>query len=415
MAALKEPCYLCVGGVEIANSARARAYVATVGGNSCGLGCGTQWPTHTCTPPGAVYTNPGDDDAAYGDVWWWDPSQPGYDQIIGVVGTELSVSHGLRTGVGVASWGGFAGPNRYGPITVQFSGVVHTRSKQGTAAAQAMLLPALMGGVCGSSCTPPDLRFYESCGCDGSDPELRTLKGAQLIAQDFEIDDEYPRDCGLKFTATFQTVSPYVWWPNVEWLVEQQTIRGHQCSFVCDNCPETSDTPCTCGCLASLPLPSRILNNVGCVTCDPFVINRTCVEIVPPSLWNTAAVIIEVYAGSNELSNLRIRGWQNPLHHPVPVGTANDFKCETPCIDLSIGCVPARGTLIVDGSMRDALIRCVDGTERGALQTLSSSGRGIRWPDVGGCSPIMFCVDADALRTADDAWVSIGVQQAALT
>ena len=84
MAALMEPCYVCLGGIEIVNSARAKAYVSAVGGNACGMACGAPWPRHLCSPPDITYTTPAIDDAVDGSVWWLDPDQPGSEDIIGV-------------------------------------------------------------------------------------------------------------------------------------------------------------------------------------------------------------------------------------------------------------------------------------------------------------------------------------------
>ena len=414
MAALMEPCYVCLGGIEIINSARAKAYVSAVGGNACGVNCGTAWPRHLCSPPDITYTTPSVDDAVDGSVWWLDPNQPGSEDIIGVTGKELSVTHGLKSGVGQASWGGFAGPLRYGTIKIQLSGTIHTRSRAGTAAARAMLIPALLGSLCGSSCEPPDLTFYEACSCDTGLSHLRTIKGVRFIPQDLEFDEEYPRDCGLRFTANFESISPYVWWPDVEWLIEDESIGGAVCAFTCDKCPETGDTPCQCGCLPALALPSRQLNTIGCA-CKPLISKRMCVTVDPPALWNGAAIVVKVSAGSKELKNLRIRAWPNPFGWPAPSSTHNRFACQTPCIDIEIGCIPKRGTLTVDGSTRDATLRCADGTDRAALSTLSSGGRGIRWPEIGGCTPLMFCVDSDGAATAADAKLSIGMQRAEIT
>jgi hypothetical protein len=115
MTALMEPCWVCYDGIDVVNSGRARAYWSAMGGNACGPGCGSRWASGLCGPDGETYTDPFTDDLT-GNVWWLDPSQPGYDDIIGITGTELSVSHGVRTGVGVTSWGGHAGPTRYGPM-----------------------------------------------------------------------------------------------------------------------------------------------------------------------------------------------------------------------------------------------------------------------------------------------------------
>ncbi len=413
MTALMEPCWVCYDGIDVVNSGRARAYWSAMGGNACGPGCGSRWSSGLCGPDGETYTDPFTDDLT-GNVWWLDPSQPGYDDIIGITGTELSVSHGVRTGVGVTSWGGHAGPTRYGPMEIQLSGVVHTRSKAGTAAARAMLLPALLGGACRTGCVPPDLKFFEACDCDGTGGLLRVVRGAQLMAQDFEWDSEYPRDCGAKFTATFKSTSPFLWWPDINWVIQNQLVSEGQCLAVCDVCPETSTGTCDCGCLSSLVLPPRITTKIGCA-CPPLAAKRVCVTVDPPSLWNTAAIVLDVYAGAKELRNLRIRGWANPLGYPPPTPANNPFRCDTPCFDVEIGCVPAFGTVRVDGGLRDATIRCVDGTRRPALSTLSSGGRGLKWPEITGCQPMIVCVDADGLNTAADATVSLGLQRAELT
>ena len=68
MAALMEPCYVCLGGIEIVNSARAKAYVSAVGGNACGMACGAPWPRHLCSPTDISYTTPAIDDAVDGSV-----------------------------------------------------------------------------------------------------------------------------------------------------------------------------------------------------------------------------------------------------------------------------------------------------------------------------------------------------------
>lgn len=410
MASLMEPCYVCLNGVDIVNSARAAAYAKSSGGSSCMGSCGGVWPTHLCNPDGVTYTSAqADDSSGFDSVWWLDPAQPGSEDIIGVTGIELSVTSGWSSGVGTSSWGGWAGSVRHGPLTVQLSGIIHTRSLRGHAAALAMLIPALSGSLCRARCVPPSLRFWRACSCNGGLTLERLIKGLVLIEPP-EIDNEFPRECGVKFVANFKSTVPYIYWPDVDWLVKDEGLFGANCSFYCDVCPEVSDEGCECGCDSTFSLPPRIPNRVGCL-CPPTVINRVCVEVPYPALWTDAALVVRVEAGNKELRNLRIRAWPNPLGYSLPTASQNDFRCTKPCVDIEIGCVPTRGSLTVDSTDRTAVITCADGSTRQGLQTLSSGGRGFIWPEIAGCSNLVVCVDSDALWTDPLANVSIGYQR----
>ncbi|MDP4501079.1 hypothetical protein [Nonomuraea turcica] len=178
--------YLALGGVELVNSARLRAYLETVGSPLTGAPedvCGC--PTFTAEAVGdAPYTTPEDDDAP-----WYDPDVPESADFAGLLVLRVDGldDHPVRrTVTGAVAGGAALGPARVQPRTITVTALLLGATCCGVEYGMHWLAQALEG--CDSAgCSGDCLTVYNCCPPEEMDPEefnarhRRTLRRVALV------------------------------------------------------------------------------------------------------------------------------------------------------------------------------------------------------------------------------------------
>jgi hypothetical protein len=424
--------YLCVGGTEVANPNRTLAYLRNLG-NQClptppGDGCCTclEWDPAAAEPegllltsdtwvvsnstapvPSSSFTTPAEDDAP-----WFDPAAPPSADVLGVWLEEVRLGSSYDRTARPRLWGSSLGPARQPGRELTLIGWVYTRSEAATAYARNWLFEALQGGSCfGGNCDLPDAEVWTHCDPNAPGSGRRFLKRIGLTGWDPDTEPTFPRSCGFKFEAVLTAEVPHL--VTAPFAAYERTLTdGYTVCNICSPCPEPEPAPLACGCMDT-ELRAVPQGDVASCFCPPIQVHRTFVPIAAPQLWNDAVAVITVDAGNPDepggpgLSNLRIRGWVNPVGFEAPSGEdPNPFECQDPCLDVEVSCVPERGRLIIDGATRKATLEAA-GQRIGAAGYLSSGGgQRFSWPEVS-CHGLMLCIDAAVDQTPADARVRV--------
>lgn len=358
-------------------------------------------------PVVAGYSDPANDDAP-----WYDPGAPESADVLGVWLEEVRLGTAYQRDARPRLWGSSLGPARQPGRELTVIGWVYTRSEAATAYARNWLFEALQGGSCfGGNCDLPDAEVYTHCS-DTPGAGSRLLKRVGLTGWSPDTEPTFPRSCGFKFEAVLTAEVPHLVTQPFE-TVERILTEGVETCTICSPCPELEPAPIACGCMAEELREVPAGDPAGCY-CPPVQVHRTFVPTATPLLWSDAVAVITIDAGDPDtpggpgLSNLRIRGWVNPVGLPAPTdpGDPNPFECQEPCLDVEVSCVPERGRLIIDGATRKATLE-VAGQRIGAYGYLSSSGgQRFAWPEVS-CHGLMLCIDAAVGQTPLDARVKV--------
>lgn len=399
--------YLCVGGIEVANPCRTLTYMrarpsACTPEPPSMVGCCEDW-----TDDEAPFSTPEADDAP-----WYDPGVPESADVLGVWIEAMSISSPWSRSRTDGLRGTTLGRGRMTGRELQVDGWVYTRSAAATAYARSWLFEAL-AGICDESCSMPDATVYLHCGCDDASPGARTLRRVGLVGFDPNIEPEFPRACGFKFSATLVSEVGELFGDPTPiadldlWRPEEERVCN-----VCVPCPqELPVSPCDCG--GRLP-PLRTVSTPDefSLWCEPAWQARHVLEVPAPPYWRAATLVARIEGGRwpdapgrEGLKNLRIRGWA-----ALPgVEDPAQLVCVEPCFSIEVGCIPADGVITIDGTTRRATLTC-GGQEVPAYPWLSSGGSRFLWPEVP-CSGLLVSVEADGWNTSPTAHLGIDFVQ----
>lgn len=353
------------------------------------------------------FTNPTDDDAP-----WYDPNVEASADVLGVWLEQATLGTSHERQARGRRWGSTLGPTQHPGRELTLVGWVYTRTEAASAYARQWLYEALQGGLCsGGNCELPDAEVWTHCNPEVPDEGARTLKRVGLTGWNPELEPEFPKRCGFKFEAVLTAEVPHLVTAPFD-TVEATLADGDELCLVCNPCPTPEPPALTCGCMDT-PLREVPRGDVAACYCAPIQVWRTFVATETPRYWTDAVAIITVDVGDPDtpggegLANLRIRGWVNPVGLTAPDDDGeNPFECQTPCLDVEVGCVPPRSQLVIDGATRRATLHA-EGMSTGAYGYLSSGGgQRLSWPEVS-CHGLMLCVDADAQRTPANATVTV--------
>lgn len=381
--------WLSYAGVEIINSARARAYAERAGIDlRCG-GCPGLAEAIERQP--WSYTTPEWDDAP-----WLDVATPESAGVLGFAGLRIDglssapVSRGTTPIIGD---GAVLGPLRRPHREVTVTLLVVAADHAAMSYAFGFLATALRGTVCPTEgCAGDELCFFASCPVCGTetgcgDPEERTLFSVGLLeGPEVQSVTDVTGGVVAEVEITLAAATPYIYrrpldlgGTNVELPFGRD---GHvlvdpdsepECREPTD-CLEDPDCPSP-----PLPTPPPVPRD-PCFPTDPYYAARTIYQIPRGNMpeWNETVPLLHVRTGSAPLRRLTLRFHVNPTGRPCTEGLN---PCAA-CGDVSMTYLPRNSELTVDGRMRRAWVDCPGGfgTATAEPTLYGPGGRVFEWP-----------------------------------
>ncbi|MFC4060260.1 hypothetical protein ACFOWE_18300 [Planomonospora corallina] len=433
--------YLELGGVEIANHARLRAYLGTVGsplasGDICGC------PTFTAGLVGdAPYTTPEQDQAP-----WWDPNVPesaGFAGLL-VLDVEGMPDHPVRrTVTGAAAGGAALGPARVQARTITVTGILLGATCCAVEYGQHWLAAAL-DGCAGGGCSGDALTVFTCCPDAAMTPQeftarhRRTLRRVALVDGPRELaragDGCTSGECStgadiITVEFVLSAATPWLWTDPVPVLDVDAPTDSGGCVTWCVHPPSGGQPPgCADGCrLAACTDPASACADPSCrpaappvpappetCFCQALAVNADCYDLdlsARPN-WAAAAPLITVAAGSSDLRRLTITFYERRpgVHDGLTADQVADAERCTPHSVYHVGYVPAGGIATLDGQIGRALVEC-GGVSESSPDVWGRDGGPPAWRPLD-ChrDQYVVCVEADAVfMPAQDATVSIAV------
>lgn len=440
--------YLCLGGIEIANSARTLAYARNgVSPHTMTVGdCACPDLQHILGDP--EYRKPELD--VESPPPWVDPAVPESYEFAGLLITSidgLDSAPAHREVTDRVGDGAVLGRRRYGPRTISVTGLLIGSSCCGIDYGMRWLASALRGSMnCGPAggCSGDDLVFLTCCPsiCEDApdftsyaecaEPYWRTLRevgltsgptvtgtvgggcsccGGSCPAREVEFTLVAGRPHALRAPVTVTTPGE-TWTPDDEASGCIVWTTGDDCGTDPEGCGPPAAS-CLDGALAEMGCaptapPAMPVPHNPCA-CQPLSLRRHCVEIpssVLTPIWSDVVPDLEIYSGSNALRSVRVRFYPNPLGLP----SITDLDPCGWCAELNITVIPANSTLRVDGTRRAVTITCPGSDEVPAAAAISGAGGGpYTWPVLDCGVPYIACFEADAATIADDSQITVRV------
>lgn len=432
--------YLSVGGVEIANSARLREYLRTVGSpldsgtDICA--CGALTADILGDQP---YTTPDDPDSP---APWYDPDDPASGEFAGLLILDMEGIDDFpvaRTVTTAVTGGGSLGPARIQPREITITGILLGATCCGTDFGLRFLAQALQGCT-GSACGGDCVTMYDCCPGDDMTPEQfnaahrRTFRRVALTDGPRVTGRTGDGHCGggrcstgadiitVEFTLTAAT--PWAYTDEVPLLdVTLPTDDDAECITWClhDSTGACADGSCRlAACVdaqdlcadetCTSPAPPVPTAPTTCF-CTALATNTDCydLDLSARPAWIDDVPMINVFAGSSDLRRLTISLYQR--------GEADEgLTCEElaekkrcdPYARWEIGFLPAGAELLLDGQTGRAMMDC-NRTCTAATNVYGRDGAPPTWP-VLNCASFCLCLETDAfIPPAPNASVSVAV------
>jgi hypothetical protein len=225
-------------------------------------------------------------------------------------------------------------------------------------------------------------------------------------------------DCGctnLQVQFTLVSESPFIF-GDIDWCLENVPIPTdvvHCLDLFCNECPEPVSPLLALECGFDDFAPPPPFSPIDPCYCDPWTQYQLCCSLSNENDWNEAAGVIEIFAGSERMLNVKIQAFQNPFGDdlPCPCDPDDDFwRCREPCSTLEIHEIPSGATLLFDSRQRISTLTLPGGfTIGGARLVTGQNGLPFSWVDLGACTTLCMVLTVDANFVAPDATVSIGV------
>ncbi|MBC9729254.1 hypothetical protein [Streptomyces sp. TRM68367] len=437
--------FLSVGGVEVINTARLRAYLETVGSplDSGSAICGCETLTaDVIDPDGRQYTTPDDPDSP---APWYDPDVPESADFAGFLPLSFEGIDDYpvkRTVTNAVVGGGALGPARVQPRTITVTGLLLGATCCAVEYGLHFLGEALQGCT-GSACGGDCVTMFNCC--PGEEETLeefnrrhrRTYRRVALVEGPTVTARNGDGSCNSGqcsigadiITVEFVLVAatPWAWTDEVPLLdVNLPTDDESECITWClhtgDGAPgDCADGGCrlagcpdaTAACAdpaCTPPSPPQPASPSSCF-CEALATNRECYELdlSDRPAWGTDVPVISVFAGSEDLRRLTVSFYERAEQDgDLSCAEIADRKRCDPLGVFEVGFVPAGGTLVLDGQIGRATVEC-----GGSCETSTSvwgvDGAPPTWPTID-CASICFCVETDAMMPpADDARLTVSV------
>lgn len=432
--------WLCLGGNEIVNNARASAY-AEAGWKpprleirKCGS-CGPEMGL-ALEETNGNYNNPWTDKAP-----WLAASEPDSYEFGGFLVTSID---GLGPGPTTRDLtqkangrGSFIGAALQSAPVITVNGILFGRTCCGTDYGLRWL-STMVQGSCDSDCDGDELTFLDCCPdfceddpefesfADCLEPHIRHLRGVKLVSSPEVVQRFGSGGNGCCNGTTWMTVrfqlaaeQPCVYRDTVivdegiqfdpeelgdcDWLL---VPPGSVCTE--PQCVELDDCLTDPNC-AGAPKPPTAPPPTNPCVCDPVQTRRACGSIpagsIPEQTEGLPYVVIR--SGSKAMLQVRLRFWLNPRLDPVDTLD----PCNA-CGEVTLSRIPAYSEFVFDGSERTATITCPGSAPTDATPLMGSSGGTlpISWPEIQ-CAATAYtvCLEAEYDSVADDASMDIGV------
>lgn len=436
--------YLAVGGVEVINTARLRAYLETVGSplDSGSAICGCDTLTNEVLDQ-APYTTPDDPDSP---APWYDPDVPESADFAGFLPLSFEGidDYPVKRAVTNAVVGGGAlGPARVQPRTITVTGILLGATCCAVEYGLHFLAEALQGCT-GSACGGDCVTMFNCCPGEEETAEdfnarhRRTYRRVALVDGPTVTARHGDGSCSSGqcsigadiITVEFVLVAatPWAWTDEMPLLdVHLPTDDDTECITWClhtgdgaagecadDNacrlaaCPDSTaacaDPACT------TPSPPQPASPSSCF-CEALATNRECYELNLSSraAWGTDVPVISVFAGSEDLRRLTVSFYERAEKDGnLSCGEIADSKRCDPVAVFEIGFVPAGGTLVLDGQIGRATVECGGSCET-STSVWGADGAPAAWPAID-CATLCLCLETDAMMPpADDARLTVSV------
>lgn len=432
--------YMAVGGVEVVNHARLRAYLDTVGSplTSGADICACDSLTAEVLDQ-LPYTTPDDPD---NPAPWWDPDVPESAQFAGFLALSIDGvddSPMRRTVTNSVIGGGAIGPARALPRTMTVTGILLGATCCAVEYGLHWLSEALQG-CSGSACGGDCVSMYKCCpGEDMPADEFnsrhrRTFRRVALVDGPTVTARAGSGSCAAGqcdmgadiVTVEFVLVaaSPWAWTDTVPLLAVAPPVDDSDtCVTWCLS--GTTDAACAGACQYAECLdPESLCTNPQCGAptppepsapdtcfCLPLATERACYDLDLSHLpqWSVSVPQITVRAGLHDLRNVTITLYEKTDEQALlTCDEVADFNRCSPHSVFHVQFVPAGGALTIDGQVGRAVVECGGGCE--SSPDVHGAGGGPPAFRALDCASYCLCVTTDVSNPpAGNALVSLGV------
>lgn len=415
--------FMSLGGIEIINTARLRAYLANVGSpfdtGAAICSCAQLGPTQL-DPDSQPYLTPST--PAGNEAPWYDPDQPESANFLGFL--PLSID-GLddnpvkRTVTTAVTGGGAIGPARVQPRVITVTGLLLGATCCSVDYGLQWLTSALQGCT-GNSCGGDCMNMLDCCP---SDPEedydtfqakhRRTFRRVVLVDGPTVTarhgNGTCTGTCGkgsdiltVEFTLTAAT--PWAYTDQTELLnvdlpvgdagaCVEWTTTGTNCHLA-----ECADPVSACADpLCSFPDPPQPTTPQSCF-CYALAEESMCysIDLSNRPNWSSDVPVISIYSGISELRNLRIALYERrPVDAALTCAQIGVQKRCEPVAEWNIGYIPASSELTLDGQVERAMLFCGGSCET-ATSVWGFQGAAISWPTLD-CATYCLCIYSSAI------------------
>ncbi|QBZ73515.1 minor tail protein [Streptomyces phage Mischief19] len=403
--------YMNVGGNEVINNARLRAYLANVGSpfdtGAAICGCDTIRPDLVDDGGDddlpAVYETPQQDPAP-----WYDPDLTISGEFLGFLPlsiTGLTDNTRARNVTNAVGGGGVFGPSRALPRTIVVSGLLIGTTCCGVDYGMHWLTEAL-AGCTGDACSGDCITMYNCCPEAGItkaqfDAESkRTFRNVALVDGPTETGRRSTGSCARSQCAgggdivevefTLVAASPFAWTDEVplldvnlpvggtgacvEWCLSpvrtlQFDTTGRTCvSGECNHAPcKSAIDACADPRNTTIAPPQPTAPDAA--FCVPIADERACytISLATRPQWSSDVPVFTVRAGSSELRNVRVAFYERKANDTRTCETIAEADRCNPVNEFVITYIPKNGSVTIDGRIGQATTECA-----GECQTAST-------------------------------------------
>lgn len=404
--------WLTLGGNEIINSARVRAYTAACGGGSIGCAC-----------PGLAQAVEGDDFTGYtdpvvDDAPWIDSAVPASGEFLGVLGLEADgLGNGTlrRTPVDLAASGANIGTGRYGHREVTYTVTLVGRTEAGLSYGTSWLASALRATACGTGdCFGAEMCLFAWCPTDAADGDeaQRFLFDAGLL-EGPETTRLFRSDNGLWLrTVEFTLVignphlytAPYIQLGPDDGDTSIVRVPPGGPGAVCPTEPGCAyDPDCP-----PPPLPPPPPQPVDpCWPISGFQGARTMFSVPPGgvSSWFETVPVVRITTGDQPLRRVSVRFYANPTGAPCDRFLDRCLACG----EANFAYLPAGAELVLDGRRQRTIMDCSGGRGLALSEPVpfGPSGGLFSWPVIDCASGLCIEVLWERADASEEAAVEI--------